>query len=94
LRAYGAGVLSSPGELVHAVTSPEPQRIALDLLRVMRTRYKIDSYQQSYFVIDSFQQLFDMAAPDFTPLYAQLRSLPELQADARLADDVPIARAM
>ena len=92
LRAYGAGVLSSPGELVHAVTSPEPQRIALDLLRVMRTRYKIDSYQQSYFVIDSFQQLFDVAAPDFTPLYAQLRSLAELPADARLAEDVLVPR--
>ena len=87
LRAYGAGVLSSPGELVHAVTSTEPQRIALDLLRVMRTRYKIDSYQQSYFVIDSFQQLFDMAAPDFTPSYQQLQSLSELAADALLAED-------
>ncbi len=90
LRAYGAGILSSSGELVHAVTSPEPQRIALDLLRTMRTRYKIDSYQQTYFVIDSFQQLFDMTAPDFTPLYAQLKSLPELAADALLPGDVLI----
>ena len=92
LRAYGAGVLSSPGELVHAVTSTEPQRIALDLLRVMRTRYKIDSYQQSYFVIDSFQQLFDMAASDFTPTYMQLKSLPELAADAELAEDRLVQR--
>ncbi|MBC7609507.1 MAG: phenylalanine 4-monooxygenase [Polaromonas sp.] len=84
LRAYGAGILSSSGELVYAIKSSEPQRIALDLLRTMRTRYKIDSYQQSYFVIDSFQQLFDMTAPDFTPLYAQLKNLPELAADARL----------
>jgi len=80
LRAYGAGILSSSGELAHAIKSPEPRRIALDLLRTMRTRYKIDSYQQTYFVIDSFQQLFDMTAPDFTPLYAQLRSLAELPA--------------
>ena len=56
--------------------------IELDLLRTMRTRYKIDSYQQTYFVIDSFQQLFDMTAPDFTPLYAQLQSLAELPADS------------
>jgi phenylalanine-4-hydroxylase len=48
----------------------------------MRTRYNIDSYQQTYFVIDSFQQLFDLTAPDFTPLYAQLKSLAELSADA------------
>ena len=88
LRAYGAGVLSSSGELAYAITSREPQRIALNLLRTMRTRYKIDSYQQTYFVIDSFKQLFDMTAPDFTPLYAQLKDLKELPADALLAEDV------
>ncbi len=81
LRAYGAGILSSSGELVHAVRSTEPKRIALDLLRCMRTRYNIDSYQQTYFVIDNFQQLLDMTAPDFTPLYAQLKQLDGLPAD-------------
>ena len=91
LRAYGAGILSSSGELVHAVQSNEPQRIALDLLRCMRTRYNIDSYQQTYFVIESFQQLFDMTAPDFTPLYAALKNLAELAADSSLDTDVPIA---
>lgn len=80
LRAYGAGILSSSGELQHAVHSPEPQRLPLDPVRTMRTRYKIDSYQQTYFVIDSFQQLFDMTAPDFTPLYAQVKALPEILA--------------
>ncbi len=90
LRAYGAGILSSSGELVHAVKSNEPQRIALDLLRCMRTRYNIDSYQQTYFVIDSFQQLFDITAPDFTPLYAQLKSLSELSANAMLSEDQEI----
>ena len=88
VRAYGAGILSSSGELVYAVNSPEPRRIALNVLRTMRTRYKIDSYQQTYFVIDNFQQLFDMTAPDFTPLYAQLQSLSDLPADAVLPDDV------
>jgi phenylalanine-4-hydroxylase len=82
LRAYGAGILSSSGELVHAVKSAEPNRIALDLLRCMRTKYNIDSYQQTYFVIDSFEQLFDMTAPDFTPLYAQLKGMAELSANA------------
>ena len=62
----------------------------LDIERVMRTRYKIDSYQQTYFVIDSFQQLFDMTAPDFTPLYEQLQCLSELPADALLPEDVVI----
>ena len=82
LRAYGAGILSSAGELRHAVHSPEPRRVDLQLDRTMRTRYKIDSYQQTYFVIDSFQQLFDMTAPDFAPVYERIRGLPELAADA------------
>ncbi|MFD0669434.1 phenylalanine 4-monooxygenase [Ramlibacter sp. MAHUQ-53] len=79
LRAYGAGILSSPGELRYAVESPQPQRLALDVERVMRTRYKIDTFQHTYFVIDSFQELFDKTAPDFTPIYERLRGLPELQ---------------
>ncbi|MEF9964806.1 MAG: phenylalanine 4-monooxygenase [Comamonas sp.] len=82
IRAYGAGILSSSGELLHSVTSPLPQRLPLSLERTMRTRYKIDSYQQTYFVIDDFQQLFDMTEGDFTPVYAALRGLPELAADA------------
>ena len=82
LRAYGAGILSSPGELEYSVNSPEPQRRPLELARTMRTRYQIDSYQRTYFVIDSFEQLFALTAPDFTPLYAQLRGLPAFSADA------------
>ncbi len=85
LRAYGAGILSSSGELAYSVQSPEPQRIALQLERTMRTRYKIDTYQQTYFVIDSFEQLFDMTAADFAPIYERLRGLPEFAADEREA---------
>jgi len=90
LRAYGAGILSSSGELRHSVTSPRAQRIALDLVRCMRTRYKIDDYQATYFVIDSFEQLFEMTAPDFTPIYETVRALGELPADASNASDSPI----
>ena len=90
LRAYGAGILSSSGELVHAVNSTAPHRITLDVLRAMRTRYKIDNYQQTYFVIESFQQLFDMTAPDFTPFYTVLKSLPELPADTLLKTDLQV----
>lgn len=90
LRAYGAGILSSSGELRHSVTSPRARRIALDLVRCMRTRYKIDDYQATYFVIDSFEQLFDRTAPDFTPIYDTVRSLGELPADASIASDSPI----
>ena len=83
LRAYGAGILSSHGELPYSVHSPEPQRLPLTLERTMRTRYKIDSYQQTYFVIDSFEQLFQLTEGDFTPLYERLRGLPEFAADER-----------
>ena len=78
LRAYGAGILSSGGELQYSIRSPEPQRLPLDIERAMRTRYKIDSYQQTYFVIESFQELFDKTAPDFTPIYQRVKALPEL----------------
>jgi phenylalanine-4-hydroxylase len=87
LRAYGAGILSSSGELRHGVTSPQPQRIALDLQRCMRTRYKIDDYQATYFVIDGFDQLFELTAPDFTLLYESVRTAGELSADASIASD-------
>jgi phenylalanine-4-hydroxylase len=90
LRAYGAGILSSASELRHSVSSAQPQRIALDLLRCMRTHYKIDDFQATYFVIDSFDQLFELTAPDFTPLYGAVRSAGELSADASIASDSPI----
>jgi phenylalanine-4-hydroxylase len=87
LRAYGAGILSSAGELCYSVTSPEPQRLGFDLARIMRTRYRIDCYQASYFVIESFEQLMTATAPDFAPYYERAASAPELAADERLATD-------
>jgi phenylalanine-4-hydroxylase len=87
LRAYGAGILSSAGELRHSVLSPQPQRIGFDLERIMRTRYKIDSFQASYFVIDSFDQLFEATAPDFTPIYRRVAEAGILEAESRLSGD-------
>jgi phenylalanine-4-hydroxylase len=87
LRAYGAGILSSAGELHHSVTSPQPRRVAFDLQRLMRSRYKIDTYQSTYFVIDSFAQLFEATAPDFAPIYQAVRSLPEVDAGVVLAGE-------
>jgi Phenylalanine 4-hydroxylase (EC 1.14.16.1) len=74
LLAYGAGILSSPKELVYAVESPIPARLPFDLLGIMRTPYLIDDVQAQYFVLERFQQLLDETAQDFTPLYAQLRA--------------------
>ena len=91
LRAYGAGILSSAGELRYSINSSEPRRVAFDLQRLMRSRYRIDTYQASYFVIDSFAQLFDATAPDFTPVYRQVRETiagnGEIEAGAVLEDE-------
>jgi phenylalanine-4-hydroxylase len=80
VRAYGAGVLSSAGELRYSVTSHEPKRVRFDLERMLRTRYKIDTYQATYFVIDSFDELFDATAPDFTPIYERVKRAGEIDA--------------
>ncbi|MDP3844195.1 MAG: phenylalanine 4-monooxygenase [Oxalobacteraceae bacterium] len=93
LRAYGAGILSSGGEIEYCLHSPLPHRIPLDVERVMRTLYKIDTYQESYFVIPDFQQLFDQTEPDFTPIYARLKALPTLAADTLLPDETNLALA-
>jgi len=74
LRAYGAGILSSAGELRHSIASRKARRIGFDLQRLMRTKYKIDSYQASYFVIHSFDELFAATAPDFMPVYRSVRA--------------------
>jgi phenylalanine-4-hydroxylase len=73
IKVYGAGILSSGGEIGYSIDSPDPNRIGFDLLRVMQTRYKIDTYQETYFVIRDFGQLFEATAPDFTPYYESLR---------------------
>jgi len=87
LRDYGAGILSSPGEIDYALHGSSPRRLGFDLRRVMRSNYRIDAFQETYFVIDGFDQLFEATAPDFTPLYRELAALPELAADAALPDD-------
>lgn len=60
---------------MYCLESDAPNRIGFDLERIMRTRYKIDTYQQTYFVIDSFEQLFEATRPDFRPIYERLATL-------------------
>lgn len=79
VRAYGSGILSSPGELRHAIDDPGVRRAPFDLLRVMRTSYLIDDFQKIYFVVDSFDQLFEQTAVDFAPLYRRLDDQPTLE---------------
>ena len=78
VRAYGAGLISSGGELAHCVDDPAPRRQPFELERMLRSDYQIDRYQTTYFVIDSFEQLMRDTAPDFTPIYDRLCGLPAL----------------
>ena len=86
LRIYGAGIVSSYGESLFALDDPSPNRIRFDLLRLMRSTYRIDDYQQNYFVIPSIEHLLKVTVEtDFAPLYAQLEKL----SDIAIADIVP-----
>ncbi len=87
IRTYGAGILSSGGELPYCIESDAPNRIGFDLLRIMRTRYKIDTFQETYFVIRDFRQLFEATAPDFTPYYAELSGREPILPGAVLPTD-------
>jgi phenylalanine-4-hydroxylase len=78
LRVFGAGILSSGGEVVHSLESTKPKRLPFDLERILRTDYRIDAFQDCYFVIDSFERLVADTAPDFAPIYERLRRLPVL----------------
>lgn len=87
LRIYGSGIVSSHKETTYCLESPRPKRIAFDLLRVMRTDYRIDDLQDVYFVIDDFDQLFEATGPDFTPYYDALRHLSDIAPGELVAND-------
>ena len=91
LRIYGAGILSSGGEVEYCLKAGTTSRhIRLDIERCLRTLYKIDSYQETYFVIDNYQQLFDGTAPDFTPIYEKLKHLDALPANTLLSGEIEL----
>ena len=93
LRIYGAGIVSSYAESVFALDSDSPNRIGFDLARVMRTDYRIDDFQQNYFVIDSLDQLLDTTVnTDFAPLYAANAALPPIPIADILPGDAVITR--
>ena len=87
LRIYGAGILSSGGEVVHSIASPRARRVAFDLERLLRTEYHIDRYQDTYFVIESFPRLIADTAPDFAPLYRSIKDLRSFAPDETAAGD-------
>jgi phenylalanine-4-hydroxylase len=88
LRIYGAGIVSSGGESVFALDDPSPNRLGFSLRRVLRTPYRIDDFQQVYFVIESLPALLDETVnTDFAPLYGELAALPDIPIAAIAPDD-------
>ena len=60
LRVYGSGLLSSHGEIEHAIESPDVQRYPIQLEWVINQSFAIDHYQPLLFIVDSFDHLFSL----------------------------------
>ena len=92
LRIYGAGIVSSKAESLYSLDSDVPHRVGFDLRRILRTEYKIDDVQKTYFVIRDFAQLFDQTRADFTLIYDELKALPSFSADQIQVGDPIVSR--
>jgi phenylalanine-4-hydroxylase len=88
LRIYGAGIVSSATESRFSLFDPSPHRIGFDLRRLMRTPYRIDDFQEVYFVVPSLQTLLDVTVQtDFAPLYTALQTLADIGIGTVLPED-------
>ena len=92
LRIYGAGIVSSSTESIFTLEDPSPNRLGFDLERVMRTLYRIDDFQQVYFVIPSIEQLLEVTLQDFGPLYESLKGAEDMPIEAILPSDKVFTR--
>ena len=92
LRIYGSGIASSYTESVFALDDPSPNRIGFGLERVMRTLYRIDDFQETYFVLDDFDDLLRLADIDFAELYRRVGGMHDLEPGELLPDDRVLVR--
>jgi phenylalanine-4-hydroxylase len=92
LRIYGAGIASSATEAVFALDDPSPNRLRFDLERVMRTRYRIDDFQEAYFVIADLDELLELGRIDFGPIYQRVQGAPEFEPATVLETDRVVTR--
>jgi phenylalanine-4-hydroxylase len=93
LKLYGSGIVSSYAESLFALDDSSPNRLGFNLKRVMRTRYRIDDFQQTYFVIDSYEDLLKQTlTTDFAPLYAELSAEADLDPHEVLPADTVYTR--
>jgi phenylalanine-4-hydroxylase len=84
-RAYGSGIMSSPGELTYAIESDVPERKPFDPVEALRTPYRIDIFQPVYFVIESFDCLFELAQADLLGYIREARRLGMRQPKYKVA---------
>ena len=87
MKAFGAGILSSFAETSFCIDDPSPNRVEFELERVMRTLYRIDDFQETYFVLESFSDLFAALQRDLRPVYERVKALPDHAPDAVLCRD-------
>jgi phenylalanine-4-hydroxylase len=87
LRIYGAGIASSYTESVFSLEDPSPNRVRFELERVMRTRYRIDDFQETYFVVRDLEALLDFTRIDFAPVYQRVAGQPEYEPGEVLPTD-------
>ena len=92
LRIYGAGIVSSRAETVFSLEDGSPNRLAFNLERVMRSPYRIDDFQQTYFVIPSLDELLEVTQRDFGTLYARLANAPDIEITAIAPGDRVFSR--
>jgi phenylalanine-4-hydroxylase len=91
LRIYGSGIVSSFTESIFALDDPSPNRVRFALERVMRTRYRIDDFQETYFVLRHFDELLALAHIDFGPIYERVQGQPEFEPGTVLPADEVLA---
>ncbi len=91
VRIYGSGIVSSKGESIYCLEK-RPNQIAYDLKRIMRSKYRIDTYQATYFVIDSFEQLMESTKPNFLPIYQEVSKLSSVPIGEIIPEDKVIQR--
>jgi phenylalanine-4-hydroxylase len=92
LRIYGAGIASSYSESIFCLDDPSPNRIRFDLERVLRTRYRIDDFQETYFVIGHLDELLELARIDFAPFYDRVKGQPDFEPGDVLPTDRIVTR--
>ncbi len=87
LRIFGAGIVSSKTESIFCLEDPSPNRLGYDLKRILRSKYRIDDFQQNYFVIPSFEHLRQDTLRDFGPVYDEIEGSDDIEIETILPTD-------